>query len=93
MSTQLRKNTKKYLKKYFFKLLNNVVFGETMETITIEARRSCFQSEPNYATTKTFFSRFICNRNEKKQNKTKQKKNRDPHELICLFRSTNAGNK
>ena len=53
------------LKKIFFKLVNNVVFGKTMENIlqidillvTIERKRNYLVSEPNYHTTK--FSKKI----------------------------------
>ena len=58
------KRYKNDFKKYFFKLMNNSVFGETMENmrkhwdmklVTTEARRNYLVSEPNYHTT-NFFS-------------------------------------
>ena len=60
-----KKKQKMILKKIFFKLANNVVFGKTMENIlqidillvTIERKRNYLVSEPNYHTTK--FSKKI----------------------------------
>ena len=61
MNTKLRKKAKNDLKKYFFKLMNNAVFGKAMgnmrknrdiELVTTDRRRNYLVSEPNYNTTK-----------------------------------------
>ena len=63
----LRKNVKNDFVKDFFKLMNNVIFGKTMENvkkhrdiklITTEKWRSYLVLEPNYRTTK-FFSENV----------------------------------
>ena len=60
MSTDIRKKQKNDFEKYFFKLMNNSVFGETMENVrkhrgnklaTMERRIKYLVSEPNYLTT------------------------------------------
>ena len=59
MNTELKKVAKNDLKKYFFKLMNNSVFGKTMENIrkhrdiklvTADKKISKLVSEPNYHT-------------------------------------------
>ena len=59
MSTELRKIAKNDFEKDFFKLMNNAVFGKTMENIrkhrdiklvTTDKKRSKLGSEPNYHT-------------------------------------------
>ena len=59
---------KKDFEKDFFKLINNVVFGKTMENmrkhrdtkfLTIERRRNYLTSEPNYHTTKFFTEHLL----------------------------------
>ena len=63
MNTDLRKKNKNNFDKYFFKLLNNAVFGKTMENvkkhrdiklITTKRRRNYLVSEPIYYTKKFF---------------------------------------
>ena len=59
MNTELRKLAKNYFEKDLFKLMNNSVFGKTMENIkkhrdiklvTTDKKRSKLVSEPNYHT-------------------------------------------
>ena len=59
MNTELRKLAKNDFEKYLFKLMNNSVFGKTMENVrkhrdiklvTTDKRRSKLVSEPNYHT-------------------------------------------
>ena len=57
MNTDLRKKTKNDFENYFFKSMDNVVFGKTMENVrkhkdikfvTTKAWKNYFESEPNY---------------------------------------------
>ena len=63
MNTELRKNAKNEFEKDFFKLMNNSVFGKTMENIrnhrafklvTSDKRRKRLVFEPNYHSHKKF---------------------------------------
>ena len=63
MNTKYRKNAKNDFEKDFFNLMNNAVFGKTMENlrkhrdvklVTADKRRNQLVSEPNYHTTKWF---------------------------------------
>ena len=68
MNTELRQTAKSNFEKDFFKLMNNAVFGKTMENvrkhriikfITTERRRNYLVSEPNYHTTKCFTENLL----------------------------------
>ena len=63
MNTDLRKDAKNDFEKDFFKLMNNSVFGKTMENarnhrdiklVTTNVQRRKYVSEPNYMTSKCF---------------------------------------
>ena len=63
MNTDQRKKSKNDFEKDFFKLMNNAVFGKTMENaskhrdiklVATERRRNYSVSELNYHTTKIF---------------------------------------
>ena len=79
MNTKLRKEAKNDFEKDFFKLINNSVFGKTMENVrkhrdiklvTTDKKRNKLVSEPNYHTTKRF-SENILAIEMKKKNKSK----------------------
>ena len=68
MNTDLRKKAKTDFEKDFFKLMNNAVFGKTMENVrkhrdiklvTTERRRNYLVSEPNYQTKKFFTENLL----------------------------------
>ena len=63
MNTKLRTDAKNDFEKDFFKLMNNSVFGKTMENVrnhreiklvTTNERKNKLVSEPNYHTTMQF---------------------------------------
>ena len=81
MNTKLRKEAKNDFEKDFFKLLNNSVFGKTMENVrkhrdvklvTTEEKRIKLVSEPNYHTTKQFSENLLAI--EMKKTKVKMNK-------------------
>ena len=68
MNTKLRKEAKNDFEKDFFKLMNNSVFGKTMENVrnhrdiklvTTNEQRNKLVSEPNYHTTKHFSENLL----------------------------------
>ena len=68
MNTELRKNAKNDFEKDFFKLMNNAVFGKTMENVRkhrdiklvkTDVKRKKLVSEPNYHTTKWFSENLL----------------------------------
>ena len=67
-NTELRKDANTEFEKDFFKLMNNSVFGKTMENVrnhrdiklvTNDAQRRKYVSESNYHTSKHFFNNLI----------------------------------
>ena len=68
MNTELRKQAKNDFEKDFFELMNNSIFGKTMENVrkhrdiklvTTDKRRNQLISEPNYYTTKYFSENLL----------------------------------
>ena len=68
MNTKLRKEEKSEFEKDFFKLMNNSVFGKTMENVrkhrdiklvTTEEKRNKLVSEPNYHIAKQFSENLL----------------------------------
>ena len=75
MNTKLRTEAKNDFAKDFFKLINDSVFGKTMEnvrkqrdikSVTPDKRRNQLASEPNYHTTKYFSENLIAIEMKKK---------------------------
>ena len=68
LNTELRKRAKNDFKKYFFKLMNNFVFGKTMENVrkhrdikfvTTDKRKNQLVSEPNYHAIKGYSENLV----------------------------------
>ena len=81
MNTKLRIEAKNEFEKDFFKLMNNAVFGKTMENVrkhrdiklvTTDEKRNKLVSEPNYHTTKHFSENLLAI--EMKKTKVKMNK-------------------
>ena len=81
MNTELRKKAQNEFGKNFFKLMNNSVFGKTMENVrkhrdiklvTTDEKRNKLVSEPNYHTTKHFSENLLAI--EMKKTKVKMNK-------------------
>ena len=64
MNTDLRK-AKSSFEKYFFKLMNNAVFGKTLKNVRKHRDIKLFITRPNFNTT-VFHRKFISNKNNKK---------------------------
>ena len=78
MNIKLRTEAKTDFEKDFFKLMNNAVFGKTMENVrkhrviklvTTDTRRNQLVSEPNYHTTKHFSENLMAKKTKLKMNK------------------------
>ena len=81
MNTRLRKEAKNEFKLDFFKLMNNSVFGKTMQNmrkhrdiqlVITDEKRNKLVSEPNYHTTKRFSENLLAT--EMKKTKLKMNK-------------------
>ena len=81
MNTKLKTEVKNDFEKDFFKLMNNSVFGKTMENVrkhryiklvTTNGRRNKLVSVPNYHTTKHFSENLLAI--EMKKTKVKMNK-------------------
>ena len=68
MNTELRKQAKNDFEKEFFQLMNNSIFGKTIENVrkhidiklvTTDKRRNQLASEPNYHATKWFSENLL----------------------------------
>ena len=79
MNTELRKKAKNEFEKNFFKLMNNSVFGKTMENVRnhrdiklviSDKRRKPLVSEPNYYSHKKSSDQLVAI--EMKKNKSKK---------------------
>ena len=80
MNTDLRKISKNDFEEDFFKLMNNAVFGKTMEKVrknrdiklvTTERKKNYLVSEPNYHATKFFTENLLAIEMKKKTNKNR----------------------
>ena len=89
INTKLRKEAKSEFEKDFIKLMNNSVFGKTMENVrkhgdiklvTTEEKTIKLVSEPNYQTTKQFSENLLAI----EMKKTEVKMNK-PIYLTCLY--------
>ena len=77
MNTKLKKEAKNDFEKDFFKLMNNAVFGKTIENVRKHrdiklVTTNQLASEPNYHTTKYFSKKLMAN--EMKMTKVKMNK-------------------
>ena len=90
MNTKYRKEAKNEFEKDFFKLMNNSVFGKTMENVrkhrdnklvTTDEKRRKLVSEPNYHTTKRFSKNLLA----MEMKKTKVKMNKPIYIGISIF--------
>ena len=90
MNTELRKQAKNDFKKDFYKLMNNVVFGKTMENVrkhrdiklaTTDKKRNQLASEPNYYTTKWFSENLLAT----DMKKTKVKMNKPVYLVLPIL--------
>ena len=86
MNTGLRKEAKNEFEKDFFKLMNNSIFGKTVENmkkyrdiklVTTDEKRNKSVSEPNCHTTKRFSGNLLA---------IEMKKNKSRNEKACIFR-------
>ena len=79
MNTKFRTEAKNDFEKDFFKLINNAVFGKTMENVrqhrdiklVTTDKRSQLDSETNYQTTKYFSENLMVIEMKRKKNKSK----------------------
>ena len=79
MNTKFRTEAKNDFEKDFFKLINNAVFGKTMENVRQHTdiklvttdKRSQLDSETNYHTTKYFSENLMVIEMKRKKNKSK----------------------
>ena len=76
INSYLLKTAKNDFEKIFFKLMNNVVFGKTMDNtrkhrdiklVTIERKRTYLVSEPNFHTTKSFTENLLAIKMKKRK--------------------------
>ena len=89
MNIKLRKEGKNDFEKDFFKLMNNSVFGKTMENVrkprdiklvTADVKRNKLVLEPNYHTTKRFSENLLAM--EMKKEKVKVN---NPYTWLCQY--------